>query len=82
MLNSRRYSEPRGVERFVDRYGQDLDYDRRGNLRVTQTVVVQVQALDARSVLERADEIADATRLAVRRGHDLADTMRDLVVRQ
>ena len=82
MLNSRRYSEPRGVERFVDRYGQDLDYDRRGNLRVAQTVVIQVQALDARSVLERADEIADATRLAVRRGHDLADTMRDLVVRQ
>ncbi len=81
MLNRARYAEARGVERFIDRYGQDLDYDRRGAVRVVENVTIQVQALDAKSVLDRAEDIADATRLAVRRGHDLADTMRDLVVR-
>lgn len=80
LLEGRRYAEPRGVERFIDRYGQELDYDRRGMVRVVEKYTIQVQALDAKSVLERADDIADATRLAVRRGHDLADTFRVLAV--
>ncbi len=78
-LERGRYTETLGVDRFTDQYGRDLDYNRRGELRVVQPVTVNVQAMDAKGFLDRAQDIGDAVKAALQGGHDVADSMRGLV---
>ena len=78
-LERGRYTDTLGVDRFTDQYGRDLDYNRRGEVRVVQPVTVNVQAMDAKGFLERAQDIGDAVKAALQGGHDVADSMRGLV---
>ncbi|MFN3323414.1 MAG: hypothetical protein ACK5AZ_07960 [Bryobacteraceae bacterium] len=50
---------PADVDRTTDLYGNDVDYDYRGRTRVTRTTVInmRVDAMDAKSILERSPEI-------------------------
>jgi hypothetical protein len=67
------------VDRFTDQYGRGVDYNRRGEIRVQQPVTVNVQAMDAKGFLERAEDIGNAVKAALQGGHDVADSMRGLV---
>jgi hypothetical protein len=78
-LQGSRYTDALGVDRFTDQYGRDLDYNRRGDLRVVQPVTVNVQAMDAKGFLDRAEDIGNAVKAALQGGHDVADSMRGLV---
>lgn len=77
-IRDARYQESAGVDYFMDTNGMTLDYDKRGGLRNVQNVTIQVNALDAKSILDRAGEITDAVRYATRRGHDFNDTIREV----
>lgn len=78
-LASSRYTETLGVDRFTDQYGNNVDYNRRGEIRVMQPVTVNVSAMDSKSFLDRADDIGSAVKRAIQGGHDVADSMRGLV---
>lgn len=73
------YTDAVGADRFTDEYGRDLDYNRRGELRVMQPVTVNVSAMDSKSFLDRAEDIGNAVKAALQGGHDVADSMRGLV---
>jgi hypothetical protein len=78
-LERSRFADPVGVDRFTDQYGRDIDYNRRGEIRVMQPVTVNVSAMDSRSFLDRAEDIGNAVKHAIHGGHDVADAMRGLV---
>jgi hypothetical protein len=78
-LQGSRYTDALGVDRFTDQYGRGVDYNRRGEIRVQQPVTVNVQAMDAKGFLERAEDIGNAVKAALQGGHDVADSMRGLV---
>ncbi|MCX6622022.1 MAG: hypothetical protein NTY38_13325 [Acidobacteria bacterium] len=62
-----------------------IDYSQGGNARMAgasllpnpsaPTVVVQVQAMDSQSFLDRSDDIADAVRKALLNSHPLGDVL-------
>jgi hypothetical protein len=77
---SRRYEEPKGSDRFTDLAGNDTDYDSRGRVRVMQTIVIN--AMDAKSLMDRKQELAQAVSSAlVDGGNDLGDQVRAQVSR-
>lgn len=80
MLEGNRYREPAGVSRFTDLYGGNIDYDSRGNARVTTSITVNIDAMDAKSFMDRKEEITDAVNSMVRKGHGLGDTVREIVI--
>lgn len=81
MLDAARYAGPTGRDVVGDRYGNAIDYDYRGNVRVIERpVYVQVQAFDSRSIIDARQDIAAAVREAIREGSDLSDTVRDLTM--
>ncbi|MGE5567741.1 MAG: hypothetical protein ACM3S5_01775, partial [Rhodospirillales bacterium] len=52
---------PTDIERTTDLYGNEADYDYRGRTRVTNThIYLRVEAMDAKSVLDRSPEIGQA----------------------
>lgn len=58
-----RYSEmPVGTDYATDIYGNKTDYNRRGELR---PIIVQIQAMDAQSIIDRQEDIGEAVRQAV-----------------
>lgn len=79
-IRDARYADPVGRNSFTDQSGADLSYDRRGQIRPAPAVTVNISAMDSKSILDRAGEIADAVHRAVRGGHDLGDSMRELVL--
>jgi len=80
-LNAARYTAPAGVDVVSDRYGNAVDYDFRGNVRVIERpVYVRIDALDARSIADRRQDIATAVRDAILEGTDLRDTVRGLSI--
>lgn len=57
----RAYDEATGVEYTSDVYGRSADYDRRGGLRV----YLNVDAMDAQSIIDRQADIGEAVRQAL-----------------
>ena len=57
----RAYDEATGVEYTADLYGRSADYDRRGGLRV----YLNVDAMDAQSIIDRQADIGEAVRQAL-----------------
>lgn len=57
----RAYDEATGVEYTADLYGRSADYDKRGGLRV----YLNVDAMDAQSIIDRQADIGEAVRQAL-----------------
>lgn len=73
MLSDARFSMPEAQNLTFDLYGNDVDFDYRGNARTIVKVYapVNVDAMDADSFDRNAAKIAAATRRAMATGHDL-----------
>ena len=73
-LSEARYSAPEALDRSYTIRGAEVDYDFRGRIRIThnQPITVNISALDAKSVLDRSFDIAQAVRRALQDGHPLA----------
>jgi hypothetical protein len=80
-LSQARFREPEPLERMTTVFGGDVDYDLRGRVRVLQrqNVTVNINALDAKSVMDRSIDIADAVRRALQDGHPLAAQIHHVV---
>lgn len=75
------FTEPSPISRFEGTSGREIDYDYRGQVRAGGTVIVKIDALDARSVMDRRQELADVIRAAVTMdGHALMDDIRRAAV--
>lgn len=55
--------DPVGTAYTVDQMGRSVDYDYRGGVRTN--VTINVQALDAKSIIDRSDEISEAVRQGI-----------------
>lgn len=76
-LDATKYAEPKGNVRETDAYGNDVDADKHGRARVPQ-IVVQVNALDVKSIMDRRSDLAAAIRSAVLdAGDDLPHLFRE-----
>jgi hypothetical protein len=73
-LDRSRYEEPSSISYDTDTAGNSLDYDRRGQVRVY--VTQNIQAMDAKSFMDRRQDIAEATRQAMAEAHPLNDSIR------
>lgn len=75
LLNARRTSGPEAIAQNFDfATGSDaVGFDWRGRVRVivNRVINVNIDALDARSVIERGDDIAEAVRQQVEAGHPI-----------
>jgi hypothetical protein len=78
MIASRKFGDPSSMAASISMSGADVDYDMRGNLRPAgqNSVVVNIRAFDAKSVMDAGPEIADSVRYQVMRGHRLSDEIR------
>lgn len=56
--------------------GGSVDFDRRGSMRVFVKQEVNINAMDARSIIDRRDDIAEAVRLKLGETSALPDAMR------
>jgi hypothetical protein len=75
-IENARYEDPEAKNRSIDLGGNEFDYDKRGNMR---PIVVNVTAMDAKSFLDRKQDIAQAVHGALLDGGtDLADSIRNI----
>jgi hypothetical protein len=58
----RGFTDPTGTAYDVDIYGRRVDYNTRGDAR---PIVVNIKAIDAKSFIDRAEDIGAAVRVAV-----------------
>lgn len=73
-LNRNKYTEPTASNRTTDVSGADVDYDYQGRLRLVASsrptmLQVNISAMDAKSVLDRSPDIAEALHKELRLGH-------------
>lgn len=79
-LAASRYQAPTAINRVTDMAGNAIHYDYAGNARTSApTIVVQVQALDSQSFLDRSGDIADAVAAAMGDGHKIATVVQRTV---
>lgn len=76
-IEQNRFREPVARDLVTDLYGNTVDYDRRGQVRVIQNTTVNVSAIDVKSIMDRKGDLADAVNAAFRQGHGLQDSMRE-----
>lgn len=85
-LNNRLSSKfymPDSINLTQDLSGNNVDFDYRGNLRTSagqssNNFAVSVQTMDAKSFMDNAPQIAEASRAAIQMGHPLKDTIQGL----
>ncbi|WP_321471157.1 hypothetical protein [uncultured Paludibaculum sp.] len=74
-LNANKYEAPTASNRTTDLRGADVDYDFTGRLRAAgaASMVFQftIEALDAKSILDRSSDLAEAIHKELRLGHRL-----------
>lgn len=82
-LNARRYEGPAVIDRSGDFAGggDSVDYDWRGRTRIVKQVINHwnVNAMDARSIMDRKDDLADAVGRALDDGHPAGTSVQKLV---
>jgi tape measure domain-containing protein len=79
-VSERRYEDPRGTDRYTDMAGRETGYDSRGRVRIYQTI--NINAMDAKSILDHRHAIAAATTAALNEGGtDLGDAVRSQISR-
>ena len=67
---------PDTISRETDLYGNLIDYDRRGSMRTyKQTINVNVNALDTKSIVDRYEDIGEAVRVAVNKNHPVVQEL-------
>jgi len=74
---SRRFTEPTGTDYVTDLYGRRVDYNKSGELR---PIIVQVSAMDAKSFIDRQEDIGEAVRQAIDSYPPLTNSMRSAVL--
>ena len=74
-LDSSVYMSPKAQGIGLTRMGDGFDYNRYGDLR---PIVVNINAMDAKSLMDRRGDIAEAIRGAVQEGHAVNDEIRGL----
>lgn len=77
MLNSSIYNEPTSTIYGIDENGYGFDTGRGGGYR---SIVVNISAVDAKSFMDRREDISDAVRQAMIDGHGLNRTAREVVL--
>lgn len=81
ILKQQSFKLPSAIERITDFSGNELDFNFRGGTRVgapVPSIIVNINALDARSFEERGPEFADVIQGMVQMGHPLRSTIGDV----
>jgi hypothetical protein len=79
---AQKVSMPDSINLTQDLAGNAVDYDFRGRMRSFQSgtnINVSVSTMDARSFMDNAHNIAEATRSAINLGHPLRSDIKDMV---
>lgn len=74
---SRKFTEPTGTDYVTDLYGRKIDYNKSGELR---PIIVNVQAMDSKSFIDRQEDIGEAVRQAIDSYPPLTNSMRSAVL--
>jgi hypothetical protein len=76
-IKNNRITDQAPIVRTLGTTGRELDYNYRGELRASAPVInLHINALDAKSLLDRRNDLTDAVRLAFNDGHALKDDVR------
>jgi hypothetical protein len=81
LIEGARFEPPAAASFAYTTRGAEFDYDRSGGMREVP-IVVQVQTMDARSFEDNSEQIADAVRHAMERGHRINRTAQEVVLNQ
>jgi hypothetical protein len=82
LIASGRFTDPLSTEFGFTSTGGGFDRNRLGFREAPAPIIVQVQTLDSRSFLDNSEEIADAVRYAMQRGHQINRTAQEVVLNQ
>ena len=74
-LDSSVYMSPKAQGIGLTRLGDGFDYNRYGEMR---PIIVNINAMDSKSFLDRRNDIAEAVRGAIQEGHDVNSEIRGL----
>jgi len=69
LVEGSRFAGPLSISREFDLGGNQIDYNRRGDLRSFPMVYLTVQTMDARSFIDNRNMIMDAIRFGWQEGH-------------
>jgi hypothetical protein len=78
MVERARYERPEGKMYQAAAVGGDYDYNYRGDIRVYQPIQVNipVNAIDRGGFIDHADDIGDAVKHAIQKGHEVMTEIR------
>jgi hypothetical protein len=73
LIENSRFTDAASIDRQYDLYGNEVDTDRRGNIR--SHITINVNAVDAKSILDRSDDIGYAVYKAIQDRHPMVYEM-------
>ncbi len=76
-IDSRRFSDFSGTSYSTDMFGRSFDYNSRGDMR---PIVIQINAMDAASVIDRRDDISEAVRMSMSESHPILKEMQSSII--
>ena len=79
IVNDARYTDTAPLDFTLSTGGGLLDYNKRGELRA-QPIMLTVNALDARSIIDRRDDLATAVQYAMYEGHAVNRAAQEVVL--
>jgi hypothetical protein len=79
LVSNAAFSETTPMDFAFNTQGGGFDYNKRGDLRATP-IMLTIQALDARSILDRGEDIANAVQGAMISGHSINRTAQEVVM--
>jgi len=79
IVNDARYTETSPLDFAFSTGGAGFDYNKRGELRA-QPIMVTINALDSRSIIDRRDDLATALQYAMYEGHAVNRAAQEVVL--
>jgi len=79
LVSNAAFSETAPLDFAFNTAGGGFDYNKRGDLRATP-IMLTINALDSRSILERGEDIASAVQGAMLGGHSINRTAQEVVL--
>jgi hypothetical protein len=79
LVSNAAFSETTPLDFALSTSGSGFDYNKRGDIRATP-IMLTINALDARSILERGEDIANAVQGAMISGHAINRTAQEVVL--
>ncbi len=76
-IDSRRFTDFSGTSYSTDRFGRGFDSNFRGDLR---PIVVNFNAVDAASLMDRRDDLTEVVRVAMSEGHPIVKEIQGAVI--